>query len=93
MLVLIGFAPVSAGLTGVLPPKYTHMHVRAHTHTRGHISFYESPRFSNLHVSFSLPLRGKLFLHSTICFILKYTFFSGNKWLVVYSFHEVLLVI
>lgn len=34
MLVLIGFAPVSAGLTGVLPPKYTH--ARAHTHTQSH---------------------------------------------------------
>lgn len=49
MLVLIGFAPVSAGLTGVLPPKYTH--ACAHTHTHGHISFHESPRFSNLHVT------------------------------------------
>lgn len=93
MLVLIGFAPVSAGLTGVLPPKYTHAHAHTHTHTvtlafMSHLAFLIC-----MSLSFSLPLRGKLFLHSIICFILKYTFFSGNKWRVVYGFHEVLLMI
>lgn len=47
MLVLIGFAPVSAGLTGVLPSKHTH----THTLMQGNIRFQKLSHLSTLHAT------------------------------------------
>lgn len=64
MLVLIGFAPVGAGLTGVLSPIHTHTH-KLTLAFRSHLTFLLC-----MPLTFSLPPRGSYFqiIHQSVVY-------------------------